>query len=154
VGCLLALDRLARHRRFCRPLDLGTGTGLLAITMAKVWRAPVAAGHIDPLAVRIANANARANSVGPLTRAIAANGLAPAALRKRAPFDLICANILARPLRRMAVPISLALAPGGRIVLSGLLVRQEAGVLAAYRSVGRVLERRIQLGPWSTLIVR
>ncbi len=154
IGCLLALDRLAKRRGFRRPLDLGTGTGVLAIAMAQLWRAPVVAGDIDPLAARIAGENARANGVGAMVRAITADGLNHEALRNRAPFDLICANILAPPLRRLAVPICHALAPGGRILLAGLLGRQEAGVLAAYRRAGRVLEHRIRLGPWSTLILR
>jgi ribosomal protein L11 methyltransferase len=154
AGCLLALDRLARRRWFRRPLDLGTGTGVLAIAMAMQWRVPVLAGDIDPVAARIARENARTNGVGPLVRAVSANGLEHREIAGRAPFDLICANILAPPLRRLAVPISQALAPRGHIVLSGLLVRQEAGVLAAYRIAGRVLESRIRLGVWSTLVLR
>lgn len=154
IGCLLALDRLARHRRIRHPLDLGTGTGLLAIAMATLWRRPVFASDIDPVAVRIARQNARANGVGPLVRAVTADGLDHREIAGRARFDPICANILAAPLRRLAVPLSRALAPDGRIVLAGLLVRQEAGVLAAYRQAGRVLESRIRLDPWSTLILR
>jgi len=159
TGCLLALHRLAKRPEFHRPLDLGTGTGVLAIAMAKLWRTPTLAGDIDPLAVRIARENARTNGVGSLVRAVTADGLEHREIAERAPFDLICANILAPPLRRLAVPISRALmprtlAPGGRIVLSGLLVRQETSVLAAYRQAGRVLESRVRLGPWSTLILR
>jgi len=152
-GCLLAIERLARRRRFRRPLDLGTGSGILAIAMAKRWRRRVLAADIDPVAVRVAQANARRNGVGPTVRTVQSTGLQARALRRGGPYDLITANILARPLERMARDLACALAPGGRAVLSGMLVAQQPGVLAAYRAQGLRLAGRVRLGGWATLIL-
>lgn len=148
-GCLIALDRLARRRRFRRPRDIGTGSGILAITAAKLLRRPVVASDLDPAAVRVAQHHARRNSVTPLVRATAGGG----AGRSRG-HDLVFANILARPLMLMGRDLARIVAPHGVAVLSGLLRRQEAGVLAAYRAQGLRLVRRIVIGDWSTLVLR
>ena len=152
-GCLLALDALARARRFRRPLDLGCGSGILALAMARTWRRPVLAADIDPVAVRTARANARRNGLAGRVRVAVSDGMAARTVWRGAPFDLIAANILANPLRRMAPAIAGALAPGGLAVLSGILGSQEAPVLAAYRTQGVVLRRRIPMGDWTTLVV-
>ena len=122
-------------------LDLGTGTGVLAIAAAKALRPPVLASDIDPVAVRVARENARLNGVGDLVQAIRATGFAGAAFRARAPFDLVLANILANPLRQMATPMAQHLAPSALVILSGLLPQQAQSVIAAYRARGLVLVR-------------
>lgn len=152
-GCLLAIDRLARARTYRRVLDLGTGSGVLALAAAKIWHGEVLAADIDPVATVIARENFRRHGL-PHLPAVTAAGLRHRAIAARAPFDLILANILARPLIRLAPAIARHLAPGGRLVLSGLLDIQEAGVLAAYRAQGLGLDRRIPLGPWRTLILK
>ncbi len=150
-GCLIALDRLARRRRYRRPLDLGSGSGVLALAMARLWHRPVTAADIDPVAVETTRANARANGLGPLVRALRADGLDHPALAAPGAFDLITANILARPLTRLARPLSRALAPGGDLVLSGLLEGQEAMVRQAYRAQGLMLRHRLVQAGWLTL---
>ena len=149
-GCLLALDRLARRTRFRRPADIGTGTGILAIAAAKLWRRRVPASDIDRHAVAVARRNAAKNGVGGLVRCAAAPGWRG----RGGGHDLALANILARPLALMARDLARALAPGGRAVLSGLLLRQERYVVEAHRRCGLVLERRIVIDGWSTLILR
>ena len=123
--CLAALSDLAKRRRFANVLDLGCGTGLLAIGAAKLWRKRVIASDIDRVAVEVTRENARANGEAPLVRAVTADGLDLAALAARAPYDLIVANILAGPLTQLAPQIARALAPRGVLVLSGLLQWQE-----------------------------
>jgi len=152
-GCLLALDRLAKRRRFRAVLDLGCGSGVLALAAARLWRRPVAAVDIDPVAVRVTRENARRNGLAALLRA-GRGGSAPAAGAWRGHYDLILANILARPLARLAPHLARARAPVGRLVLSGILAGQGAGVLAAYRAQGLALERRLTLSSWVTLILR
>ncbi|MFI5011474.1 MAG: 50S ribosomal protein L11 methyltransferase [Hyphomicrobiales bacterium] len=153
-GCLLALDALLKRRRPKRVLDVGTGTGVLAIAAAKALRSEVVAGDIDPVAVEVARANARANGVASLVRLCCAPGIRHPLAAARVPFDLILANILARPLTRLAPELAAALAPGGRLVLSGLLEQDVAGVLAAFRPQGLYLERRYLIEGWATLILR
>jgi ribosomal protein L11 methyltransferase len=152
-GCLLALDGLARRRRFRRPLDIGTGTGILAIAAAKRLHRPVLAGDIDGTAVDIAHRNMVANGVSRLVRVEHRPGYRGRALEGRR-YDLVFGNILAGPLAQMATDLGRHLAPGGRAVLSGLLARQEPIVLAPHRGVGIVLERRILVDGWSTLVLR
>lgn len=154
-GCLLALARhLKKRARPRRILDLGCGTGVLGLGLALAARRRVLASDIDPEAVRVATANARANRLAALIRAVPAAGLDHPALRAGAPYDLIVANILARPLIALARPLARALAPGGRVVLSGLLAEQETRVLRAYRAHGLVLEARHPLNGWQTLTLR
>ncbi|MGE3967226.1 MAG: 50S ribosomal protein L11 methyltransferase [Dongiaceae bacterium] len=152
-ACLLALDGLA-GRRFRNPLDLGCGTGVLALAMARFWGAKVLAADNDPDAVKVARENAARNGLSALVRAVRSEGYAAAALRQRAPFDLIAANILADPLIEMAPALVRHLAPGGRAILSGLLIAQEPAVLEAHRALGLRLERRHRLGDWSALLLR
>lgn len=151
--CLKALTALAREKKFRNVLDLGCGTGVLAIAAAKLWREKVTASDIDHVAVAITAENAAANGEAALVHAILANGFDDEELRGRAPFDLIVANILSRPLTRLAKPLAKALAPGGIAVLSGLMRDEEDAILAAYTRA-RLKKRRIMRdGPWSSLIL-
>jgi len=151
--CLRVLSDLSKQRRFDNVLDLGCGTGLLALGAAKLWRKPVLASDIDPVAIEVTKENARANGEAPLVRALAADGLSHPRIAARAPFDLIVANILAGPLTRLAPAVAQALAPGGVAVLSGLLVWQEALVLSFYRAQGLTLRRIRRDGVWSALVL-
>lgn len=151
--CLSLLSDLARKRRFARVLDLGTGTGLLAIAAAKLWRKKVLASDIDPVAVQVARDNAVLNNVGPWIRPAVADGLANASLAAGRPYDLIIANILAGPLTKLAPQIAATSASGGCIILSGLLTGQENLVLSFYRPHGLRLRRRLRDGPWSALLL-
>lgn len=158
-GCLLALDRLAKRRHPLRigagrGLDMGCGSGILALAMARTWKIPVIATDIDEESVRVARFNTRRNGVGDLVECFPGDGFKTRRVRQAAPYDVICANILARPLCSMARDLSRTLAPGGRVILAGLLNRQEPMVLAAYRMQGLHLERRIRLAPWSTLVLK
>ena len=153
-GCLVALEALSRRGRPRACLDLGCGTGILAVAMAKLWRAPVLACDIDPLAVAVARENARLNGVGPAVRAVRSDGAARRSLASRGPYDVIAANILAPPLAAMAGDLRRALAPGGRLILSGLLRGQDGAVLARYRARHLRLESRLVLGDWVTLVLR
>jgi ribosomal protein L11 methyltransferase len=151
AGCLAAMAALGRARRFRNVLDLGTGSGVLAIAAAKLWHASVLASDIDPRAVAIAAANARANSVGRYVTSVAAEGFQHRAFEERAPFDLIVANILARPLAELAPAFAHHLAPGGFAVLSGLLPDQQRMIVAAYRNQGLRLGRAAIRDGWLTL---
>jgi ribosomal protein L11 methyltransferase len=152
-GCLLALDGIVKQRCPRRILDIGTGTGVLAIAAAKALREPALASDIDPEAVFIARDNARLNGVAPLVTVVRAQGLTGPGFLARAPYDLVLANILLAPLTRLARPMRRLLAPGARVILSGLLARQENAALAAYRPHGLKLVRRIPLGEWVTLVL-
>lgn len=149
--CLGVLSDIARRRAFRNVLDLGCGTGLLAIGAAKLWKRPVLASDIDVVAVEVTRDNARANGVAPLIRAVTADGLTNPVLAHAAPYDLIIANILAGPLTQLAPAIQRALAPGAMLVLSGLLHNQEALVKSFYQSLRFLGERRD--GPWSALVL-
>ena len=151
-GVLLALDALARRRSFRRPLDLGTGSGVLAIAAAKRLHCPVLASDIDPAAALVAAHHMRRNGLAGRVRVVCAPGWRSRALRGRH-FDLVLANILARPLALMARDLARALKPGGIAVLSGLLPRQEGMVLAAHRAQGLALVRRLVIDGWSTLVL-
>jgi ribosomal protein L11 methyltransferase len=152
-GCLLALQVLARRRHYRRPLDIGTGTGILAIAAAKLLRRDVLARDVDAGAMTLARRNIARNGVAALVRAGQADGYNDRKLMGRR-YDLVLANILARPLARMAADLARALSPGGHAVLSGLLRRQESIVLAPHRGCGIVLERRFVIDGWSTLVLR
>ena len=149
--CLAVLSGLARRRRFARALDLGCGTGLLAIGAVKLWKRKVIASDIDPVAVAVARENARANGVANKVRSVVADGLTNPALAAGAPYDLIIANILAGPLTRLAPGIVAALGQGGTLVLSGLLRNQEKMILSFYHGLRLVEARRD--GPWSALVL-
>jgi ribosomal protein L11 methyltransferase len=153
-GCLLALDDLTKRGAARRVLDIGTGSGVLAIAAAKTFRTRVIASDIDPVAVAAARANARLNRAAPsitFVRAVDANARA---IATAAPYDLIFANILLGPLLRLAVPLRRLAAPNARMVLSGLLPDHANAVLAIYRAQGFTLERRIPLDGWVTLVVK
>ena len=149
--CLGVLSELANRRAFRNVLDLGCGTGLLAIGAAKLWKRSVLASDIDPVAVDVTRDNARANGVAPLVRAVTADGLTNPILAGGAPYDLLIANILAGPLTQLAPTITRALAPGAMLVLSGLLRNQEALVNSFYRDLRFIGRRRA--GPWSALVL-
>lgn len=151
-GCLLALDAICKAAKSRRILDLGTGSGVLAIAAAKRLRRPVLASDIDAQAVRIARDNARLNRSAGLVRVRRAHGIAAEAVRDSAPFDLVFANILLAPLQRLAVPLTGIIAPGGRLVLSGLLNAQANAARASYPQF--TLERRIAVDGWTTLVLR
>jgi ribosomal protein L11 methyltransferase len=153
-GCLLLLDEVLKAYQPRRVLDLGTGTGVLAIAAAKASHRIVLASDIDPLSVRVARDNAHLNSVGALVRTIQATGFSAPQFADRGPFDLVLANILANPLRQMATPMARHLAPSGLVILSGLLPHQAQGVIAAYRARGLVLKRHLQIEGWSSLLMR
>ncbi|SIR50430.1 MULTISPECIES: 50S ribosomal protein L11 methyltransferase [Acidiphilium] len=152
-GCLLALERTAKRRQPLRILDLGTGSGILGIAAAKTWGRRVLATDIDTRAVRVAATNAAINGAAPLFRARQADGWLSPTLRRHAPYDLVFANILARPLAAMAHQLAAKLAPGGTAILAGLLDRQANWVLSAHRRHGLVLKQRINDGEWTTLIL-
>ncbi|NJM29272.1 MAG: 50S ribosomal protein L11 methyltransferase [Rhizobiales bacterium] len=154
AGCLLALDRELKRRRPRRVLDLGCGTGVLAIAAAAAIKRPVLATDIDPEAVRVTRLNAAKAGVGPLLRGFAAPGLAGRRFAGAAPFDLIFANILARPLVQLAGGLSLLLAPQGTLILSGITRDQVRWIEATYRSHGLIAARRSFLGEWATLTMR
>ena len=151
-GCLLMLDALAKRGRPDLVLDLGTGTGILAIAAALAFDRAVVATDNDPLAVRIARGNARKAGVAQQVQALQAEGLAHPVLRRLSP-DLVVANILAGPLYDLAPGLAQAVQPGGFIILSGLTAEQAPGIQARYRAHGFVLEKRIILDGWATLLL-
>jgi ribosomal protein L11 methyltransferase len=157
-GCLMHFDRLLKRRRnFSRTgrvLDVGCGAGVLAIAAAKALRRKVWLGDIDPVAVAVANANARLNGVGVFCRAIVSRGVENAALREAAPYDLVFANILARPLRLLAPSLAAVVSADGDAIVSGLLLADVPGVLASWRAQGFHLAERIELEGWASLRLR
>lgn len=153
-GCLLLLDHVLKAWRPRRILDLGTGTGVLAIATARALHEKVLASDIDPPSVQVARENARLNVSGHLVQAIRATGFAAPQFAKAAPFDLVLANILANPLRQLAAPMARHLAPGALVILSGLLTPQAPAVIAAYRARGLVPLRHLRIEGWSSLLLR
>ena len=153
-GCLLLLDSVLKAHRPARVLDIGTGTGVLAIAAARALRRGVLASDIDPLSVRIARENARLNGAGNRVQTIQAAGFSAPQFARHGPFDLVLANILANPLRQMATPMAKHLAPSAQVILSGLLPHQAQSVIAAYRARGLVLTRHLQIEGWSSLLMR
>jgi len=151
--CLALISDLAKRRRFRHVLDLGCGTGVLAIGMACLWKIHVAAADVDPVAVDVARENAARNKAKPFVRAINADGLSHPLLARAIPFDLIVANILAGPLTRLAPQIATAVSAHGMLILSGLLHWQENLVLGFYRPHGLALRQRRRDGPWSALLL-
>jgi ribosomal protein L11 methyltransferase len=152
-GCLLALDRITKSRRPRKILDVGTGSGVLAIAAARTLRRPVLASDIDITAVRAARDNARRNRAGGVT-IIHAPGLGARLFQERGPYDLVFANILLGPLKRLAAAIGKLVTPQACVVLSGLLPAHANAALDAYRGQNLVLERRIDLEGWTTLVLR
>jgi ribosomal protein L11 methyltransferase len=155
LGCLQAIDRLARRRRFRRVLDMGCGSAILAIAALHCWTtARALACDLDPAAVQAAEANARANAVADRLRTAVADGFRRPELQREDRFDLILANILAGTLSEMAPDLARALAPGGHAVLAGLLNVQAQQVLAAHRRQGLVPVEALDIGPWTTLVLK
>jgi ribosomal protein L11 methyltransferase len=153
-GCLHVLELVARERRPRFILDLGTGSGVLAIAAAKLFKRKIHAGDIDPICVKAAGANANRNHVAGFVRPVLAKGAAHPLLRAGGPYELVLANILAHPLRDLAPQIAALAAPRADIILSGLIGRDVAGVAAAYGVQGIALARRIDIDGWATLLMR
>ncbi|MDV6332528.1 50S ribosomal protein L11 methyltransferase [Asticcacaulis sp. 201] len=152
VGCLIAYSDLLKSKRFNRVLDVGAGTGVLAIAAAKTGTRIAVGTDIDPVSVRISNENATLNKAN--ARFVYANGLDHRLVRQDAPYDLVFANILARPLVGLSMAIRGALKPQGLVILSGLLRTQERFVKAAYLSKGFRTVRRIHRDAWCTLVMQ
>jgi ribosomal protein L11 methyltransferase len=150
-GCLLHFDRLLKRRRPACVLDVGCGAGVLAIAAARVLKRKVWLGDIDPVAVEVANENAALNGVRPWAKAIVSRGVENSSLREGAPYDLVFANILAKPLRLLAPSLAGVIAPGGEAIVSGLLLADVAGVLSAWSAQGFFLRERIELEGWASL---
>jgi ribosomal protein L11 methyltransferase len=152
-GCLLALEKLSLSHAFENGLDMGCGSGILAIAMTKLWpRVKVAAVDIDPESIAVTKRHAGMNGAALETQA--GDGYRAPLAVSRAPYDIVVANILAGPLIEMAPEVSRALKPGGFCVLSGLLRRQAADVAAAHEKQGFTLEDRLEMGEWQALVLR
>lgn len=156
-GCLELLATLDRAET-ANAVDVGCGSGILAIAMAKLWQRPVIGGDNDAEAVAVARENAALNGVADLCQFVHAIGLRHDELQKRAPYDLVVANILAGPLIELTDSFSAAIRHGGRALLSGLLVEQAEDILAVYHRKGFTLERQVDLETggalWRTLLLQ
>jgi ribosomal protein L11 methyltransferase len=153
AGCLSALDDILKRHRPRHILDLGCGTGVLAIAAAQALKTKALATDIDAEAVRVTIRNAELNGVRPLMNAATAAGLHHAVIRQSAPFDLIFANILARPLANLAQGLTSILAPGGHIILSGLTADQLRWIRACYTTRGLIPTRTIRNENWIALVM-
>ncbi len=151
AGCLEVIDRVVRARKVRNALDLGTGSGVLAIAVRKLRNIPVLATDIDPIAVRVAAENVRRNGIASGISTVTAPGFHSTAFSEHGPFDLIIANILARPLIRMAPQLVTNLAPGGSVILSGILASQRWKVIAAYNGAKLRHVRTIWRNGWVTI---
>lgn len=151
AGCLEVIDKVLRARTVRNALDLGTGSGVLAIAVRKVRKIPVLATDIDPVAVRVARENVKRNGIASGIRVETAPGFHSPAFREDGPFDLIIANILARPLMKMAPELGHHLAPGGSVILSGILAAQRWKVIAAYNGAGMRHLSTIWKNGWVTM---
>jgi ribosomal protein L11 methyltransferase len=154
AGCLETIARVMRAHPPRNALDLGTGSGVLAIGVRKLVNIPVLATDIDPVAVRVAAENVRLNGIVQGITLETAPGFHSSAFRRHGPFDLIIANILARPLIRMAPQLATHLAPGGDVILSGILASQRWKVIAAYNGAGLAHVRTIWRNGWVTIHLR
>jgi ribosomal protein L11 methyltransferase len=150
-GCLMHFDRLLKRRRPAYVLDVGCGAGVLAIAAAKALKRRVWLGDIDPVAVAVANENAALNGVGGWAKAVVSRGVESRALREGALYDLVFANILAKPLRLLAPSLTRAIAYDGEAIVSGLLLADVAGVVSAWGAQGFRLSDRIELEGWASL---
>jgi len=151
AGCLTMIGDVVRREHPRWMLDLGTGSAVLAIALAKLTRKPVIATDIDPVAVRVARDNAQLNGVGALVTCETAIGFEHREIAARGPYDLMVANILARPLMRLAPAMRHHLLPGGSVILSGILARQRNAVIAAYVAQGFRHVRTLPQAGWVTL---
>jgi len=154
AGCLEVIDEVVRSRKVRNALDLGTGSGVLAIAVRKLKHIPVLATDIDPVAVRVARENARSNGLIEGIEFRVAPGFHSTAFGQYGPFDLIIANILARPLMKMAPQLAAHLAPGGSVILSGILASQRWKVIAAYNGAGLAHVKTIWRNGWVTIHLR
>jgi ribosomal protein L11 methyltransferase len=153
--CLLTLDDLAREGHiFQKPIDMGCGSGILGIAIAKTWNIPVIAADNDPESVRVATNNAVLNHCDGLFSAYLSEGFENPVLQAQGPYDLVVANILATPLIEMAPSLSHSLAPKGWVILSGLLSRHRADIVKAYEAEGLHLVSHRTLNDWEALLVR
>jgi ribosomal protein L11 methyltransferase len=153
IGCLEAIARTLKRDKPKALLDIGTGTGVLAIALAKRLRQPVIASDIDPIAVRTTISNANDNGVGRYVVAIEADGLEHQTIVRNAPYDLIVANILAGPLQTLAPGVARIAGRGATVILSGILNTQASRVVAAYARQGMILRQRLTKKEWTTLIL-
>ncbi|MDV7338946.1 50S ribosomal protein L11 methyltransferase [Terasakiella sp. A23] len=153
-GCLQALNKLSKRYRFNRPLDMGCGSAILAMAIAKTWSASVVASDIDAQSVDVARFNAEVNGVGSYILPVCGDGYGTPSVSRNGPYDLIMANILARPLSAMAKDLAKNLQPGGFAVLAGFLERDANWVFAAHRCHGLKLVERIKVDGWQTLVLR
>lgn len=154
AGCLDALTTVLKKRCFTNALDLGAGTGVLAIALAKAARIPVLASDIDPVADRIARENARLNGASAWVETLTAAGFSHRRFNERGPFDLVVANILARPLQALASDMAAHCKPGATVILSGLLPHQQARIVASYRLQGFSFEQALIRDGWLVLTLR
>lgn len=153
-GCMLAIDDLCRVKQPRHVLDMGTGSGVLAMAAAKAGAQRIIAADIDPVAVAVTRENVRLNGLNGRIAALTASRPDDPRLMRAGPYDLVVANILAEPLCRMATGLSRQVARGGHLVLSGLLAREERLIVARYRATGLTLARRIPREGWHTLVFR
>jgi ribosomal protein L11 methyltransferase len=154
LGCLMLLNERIKQGPAKQILDVGTGSGVLAIAAARAFKRKISAGDIDGVCVASATANAKANRVAGFLRPVKARGADHILLRQNGPYDLIFANILARPLRQLAPSLAKLTARGGTLILSGLLDRDVAGVLSAYRAQNLFLVKRIDIEGWASLLLQ
>lgn len=154
TGCLEAIEMILRKRTPSRMIDIGTGTGVLAIALAKRVDARILATDIDPIAVTTTIENANDNGVGEQIDTIEATGLDHDDITARAPYDMIVANILAGPLTELAPGMGKIAQTGGTAILSGILNTQADGVIAAYQAAGFELVDHLKRKDWTTLVLR
>jgi ribosomal protein L11 methyltransferase len=150
-GCLLALQDVLKHMKPRSILDVGCGTGVLAIAAAILTRSPALASDIDPEAIPVARQNAGINATGALVRCLLAGGIHHREIRRSQPYDLVFANILAGPLVALAPDLSSVVSRRGRLILAGLTTDQARQVISAYRAQGMVVSARRDLEGWAIL---
>ncbi|MFN7038056.1 MAG: 50S ribosomal protein L11 methyltransferase [Alphaproteobacteria bacterium] len=153
TGCLMALSELSKKYKFYNMLDMGCGTGVLAIAMAKLWKNRILALDIDSEAVKITNENIKRNMSSEYIYASVSNGYSSKKIKQYGKFDLITANILAKPLIKFAPDLKNSLAEGGIAVLSGLLSYQEKSVIKAHIAQKLTVVKIIRRNNWSTIIL-
>ncbi len=154
LGCLRALERLARTQKPRRVLDVGAGTAVLAIAAARAFKAPVIGTEIDRASVVVAKENVRANRASPYVGLLHTGSLRASTILQYAPYDLIFANILLPVLKQLSRPIASLAAPGATVILSGLLPHQALAALARYRTQGMRLVRSEAIENWTTLTLK
>lgn len=154
-GCLTLIDRLAKRRRTVRRvLDMGCGSGILGIAAAKTWQSSIIASDLDPESVRVTQRHAAVNQVSDVVDTCVSDGYKAAAIRRAGPFDLIIANILARPLARLSKDLSAHLRPDGHAIISGLLSRDGPWMKACHRYHGLHVVDQVEINGWLTIMLR